>query len=47
MDLNELFDEIDRDGGGMILFSEFCDWAILAGLDLEDDDDFDEGNFKG
>lgn len=22
------FDEIDTNGGGMILFDEFCEWAI-------------------
>lgn len=24
----------------MILFDEFCEWAIWRKLDLEDDDDF-------
>jgi hypothetical protein len=33
------FKEADRDGQGMILFIEFCDWAIKKNLDLEDDDD--------
>ena len=33
------FREADKDGGGMILFIEFCDWAIKKSLDLEDDDD--------
>lgn len=33
------FEECDADGGGMILFSEFCDWAIKKNLDLDDDDD--------
>ncbi len=47
MDVNALFDKVDADGGGMILFSEFADWAIEAGLDLEDDDDFDDDNFSG
>ena len=32
----------DRDGGGMILFIEFCSWAIKNNLDLDDDDDDDE-----
>jgi Ca2+-binding EF-hand superfamily protein len=36
------FKEIDRDGGGMILFDEFAHWALLKGLDLPDDDDFDD-----
>ena len=31
----------DRDGGGKILFIEFCDWAIKRNLDLDDDDDDD------
>jgi len=26
----------------MILFEEFCDWAAMNNLDLEDDDDFDD-----
>lgn len=34
-----VFSEIDRDGGGMILFDEFAHWAIQHKLDLEDDDD--------
>lgn len=33
------FKEADKDGHGMILFVEFCDWAIRKNLDLEDDDD--------
>ncbi len=33
--------EADRDGGGQILFIEFCDWAIKRQLDLDDDDDDD------
>ena len=36
------FHKIDTNKGGMILFDEFCDWAINKGLDLEDDDDFDD-----
>jgi len=34
-----VFAEIDGDGGGMILFDEFADWAIRKQLDLPDDDD--------
>ncbi|KRX09832.1 hypothetical protein PPERSA_02704 [Pseudocohnilembus persalinus] len=33
------FQQIDKNGGGMILFDEFCQWAIKQSLDLEDDDD--------
>merc|ERR1712002_1080100 len=33
------FKYIDINGGGSILFDEFCDWAIKRSLDLEDDDD--------
>jgi len=36
------FKEIDLNGGGVILFDEFCHWAILKHLDLENDDDFDD-----
>ena len=42
-----VFEELDADGKGMILFDEFCTWAITQHLDLEDDDpdsdDSDEG----
>ena len=37
------FDSIDTNGGGVILFDEFSDWALKKQLDLEDDDDFDDG----
>ena len=33
------FNKIDKNGGGQILFDEFCEWAIAKNLDLEDDDD--------
>lgn len=33
------FKEIDRDNGGMILFIEFCEWAIKKNLDIDEDDD--------
>ena len=33
--------ECDSNGGGKILFDEFCEWAIKKSLDLEDDDDDD------
>ena len=34
--------ECDADGAGMVLFDEFCDWAIKKNLDLDDDDDVDD-----
>ena len=34
--------QCDKDGGGMVLFIEFCDWAIKKNLDLDDDDDDDD-----
>eukprot|EP00242_Pyramimonas_sp_CCMP2087_P015564 CAMPEP_0198201364 /NCGR_PEP_ID=MMETSP1445-20131203/4158_1 /TAXON_ID=36898 /ORGANISM="Pyramimonas sp., Strain CCMP2087" /LENGTH=177 /DNA_ID=CAMNT_0043871665 /DNA_START=97 /DNA_END=630 /DNA_ORIENTATION=- len=33
------FAKIDTNGGGMILFDEFADWALKMKLDLEDDDE--------
>lgn len=33
------FREIDIDGGGQVLFDEFCNWAATHNLDIEDDDD--------
>merc|ERR1712142_408876 len=35
------FSKIDSNGGGFILFDEFCKWAIKKNLDLEDDGDFE------
>eukprot|EP00758_Cryptobia_borreli_P003794 Tbor_TRINITY_DN3989_c0_g1::TRINITY_DN3989_c0_g1_i2::g.798::m.798 len=32
------FKSIDNNGGGMILFSEFCDWAIAQHLDVDDNE---------
>ena len=37
--------EADRDGGGQIVFDEFCEWGIKKQLDLDDDDD-DDGDLK-
>lgn len=34
--------QVDKNGGGMVLFDEFCEWAINKGLDLDDDDDQDQ-----
>lgn len=41
-DPQRTFKEIDLNGGGVILFDEFCHWAIKNSLDLEDDDDFED-----
>ena len=38
-DAESEFKKIDANGGGFILFDEFCKWAIKKNLDLEDDDD--------
>lgn len=38
-DVEKVFNEIDSNHGGAILFDEFCKWAIKKNLDLEDDDD--------
>jgi Ca2+-binding EF-hand superfamily protein len=35
---SQTFAEIDTDKAGMILFDEFCEWAIKKNLDLDDDD---------
>merc|ERR1719171_2602657 len=32
------FRQIDRNGGGQVLFIEFCEWAIVHKLDLGEDD---------
>jgi len=38
-DVKARWKEVDRNGGGKVLFDEFCNWAIRHNLDLEDDDD--------
>merc|ERR1712240_206355 len=35
------FKSIDTNGGGSILFDEFCQWAIKKSLDLEDDEELE------
>lgn len=35
------FKSIDRNGGGFVLFQEFCNWAVPKGLDAEDDDNYE------
>jgi len=34
--------EVDKDGKGQVLFSEFVNWAYKNHLDLDDDDDADD-----
>jgi len=41
IDADASFAEIDENGGGFILFDEFCKWAIRKNLDLDDDIDED------
>ena len=36
------WNEADENGGGKLLFDEFCHWAISKNLDLPDDDDDDD-----
>merc|ERR1711879_411996 len=36
------FKTVDHDGGGKILFNEFCHWALNKGLDYDQDMDEDE-----
>ncbi len=36
----------DKDGKGQVLFVEFVDWAFNEQLDLDDDDDGEEGAYK-
>ena len=38
-DPKKTFNEIDKNGGGFILFDEFCEYANRASLDLEDDEE--------
>ena len=33
--MEETFDEIDLNGGGIILFDEFCAWALKKGMKTE------------
>jgi len=36
----------DADGGGMVLFDEFANWAIKLSLDLDDDDDVTDSDIE-
>lgn len=38
--------EADKDGKGQVLFVEFVDWAFNEQLDLDDDDDGEEGAYE-
>ena len=44
-DIEATFAEIDDNGGGQILFDEFCTWAITKSLDLEDDEELECDDF--
>lgn len=35
---DQLWKEVDKDSTGMILFTEFVDWAIKKNLDLDEDE---------
>ena len=37
-DAETMFNEIDTNEGGKILFIEFCSWAIKKNLDIDTDD---------
>merc|ERR1711879_322615 len=41
-DVEAEFKKIDADGGGRVLFDEFCQWALMKGLDYDQDMDEDE-----
>jgi Ca2+-binding EF-hand superfamily protein len=45
-DMDAAFDNIDKNGGGIILFDEFCEWAINKSLDLLDDEELEGADFK-
>lgn len=33
---------MDKNGGGQVLFDEFCEWSFQKSLDLDDDDNFED-----
>jgi len=41
IDAEEEFKKIDTNDGGIVLFDEFCKWAIHKSLDLEDDEELE------
>mmetsp|Transcript_40251 Transcript_40251/g.33988 ORF Transcript_40251/g.33988 Transcript_40251/m.33988 type:complete len:109 (+) Transcript_40251:826-1152(+) len=44
LDAEASFNEIDLNGGGVVLFDEFVDWAMSKNLDLEDDGGLGQNN---
>merc|ERR1712048_800182 len=46
-DIEACFKEIDLNGGGIVLFDEFSDWAIKKSLDLDDDVEQEGADFEG
>ena len=47
VDIEACFREIDVNGGGFVLFDEFCEWAIKKSLDLDDDEEVEGADFEG
>jgi len=41
--MEDEFHKIDKNGGGFILFDEFCEWAISRGLKTEQSRRNDKG----
>ena len=39
-DMDAEFTEMDRRGGGRVLFSQFVDWALEKNLDIEGDEEY-------
>lgn len=33
-----VWNEINSNGGSVVLFDEFCEWALAKNIDIEDDD---------
>merc|ERR1712048_897764 len=46
-DIEACFKEIDLNGGGIVLFDEFSEWAIKKSLDLDDDVEQEGADFDG
>ena len=45
-DVEKEFKKIDKNGNGSISFEEFCSYAIIKSLDLEEDDGYDDEELK-